>query len=142
MSTQRQNAIKLLPPSDYRFCFFFYLCILFPLVTGILIWHVKELLCLLILNITSYFQNLLNIRKTVTGVVTDFLDASRPAAEAMLIAFQELEKRCRSKRNIKESSSFWVRGCCKKFTGLNSKALRTAILKALNPVCTLIQRGN
>ena len=79
-------------PSDYRFCFFFYLCILFPLVTGILIWHVKELLCLLILNITSYFQNLLNIRKTVTGVVTDFLDASRPAAEAMLIAFQELEK--------------------------------------------------
>ena len=71
---------------------FFYLCILFPLVTGILIWHVKELLCLLILNITSYFQNLLNIRKTVTGVVTDFLDASRPAAEAMLIAFQELEK--------------------------------------------------
>ena len=63
------------------------------MVTGILIWHVKELLCLLILNITSYFQNLLNIRKkTVTGVVTDFLDASRPAAEAMLIAFQELEK--------------------------------------------------
>jgi uncharacterized protein (DUF1778 family) len=31
-------------------------------------------------------------KKTVTGVVTDFLDASRPAAEAMLIAFQELEK--------------------------------------------------
>lgn len=31
-------------------------------------------------------------KKTVTGVVTDFLDASRPAAEAMLVAFQELEK--------------------------------------------------
>ena len=30
--------------------------------------------------------------KTVTTVVTDFLDASRPGAEAMLIAFQELEK--------------------------------------------------
>ena len=30
--------------------------------------------------------------KTVTAVVTDFLEASRPAAEAMLIAFQELEK--------------------------------------------------
>ena len=30
-------------------------------------------------------------KKTVTSVVTDFLDASRPAAEAMLIAFQELE---------------------------------------------------
>ena len=48
---------------------------------------------LLILNITSYLQDLLNIRKkTVTGVVTDFLEASRPAAEAMLTAFQELEK--------------------------------------------------
>ena len=31
-------------------------------------------------------------KKTVTGVVTDFLEASRPAAEAMLIAFEELEK--------------------------------------------------
>ena len=31
-------------------------------------------------------------QKTVTSIVTDFLDASRPAAEAMLIAFQELEK--------------------------------------------------
>lgn len=31
-------------------------------------------------------------KKTVTSVVTDFLDASRPAAEAMLTAFQELEK--------------------------------------------------
>lgn len=30
--------------------------------------------------------------KTVTGVVTDFLEASRPTAEAMLVAFQELEK--------------------------------------------------
>ena len=30
--------------------------------------------------------------KTVTGVVTDFLEASKPAAEAMLTAFQELEK--------------------------------------------------
>ena len=30
--------------------------------------------------------------KTITSVVTDFLDASRPAAEAMLVAFQELEK--------------------------------------------------
>ena len=47
---------------------------------------------LLILNITSYLQDLLNIRKTVTGVVTDFLEASRLAAEAMLTAFQELEK--------------------------------------------------
>ena len=31
-------------------------------------------------------------KKTVTGVVTDFLEASKPAAEAMLVAFQELEK--------------------------------------------------
>ena len=31
-------------------------------------------------------------KKTVTAVVTDFLEASIPAAEAMLIAFQELEK--------------------------------------------------
>ena len=31
-------------------------------------------------------------KKTVTAVVTDFLEASRPAAEAMLVAFQELEK--------------------------------------------------
>jgi uncharacterized protein (DUF1778 family) len=30
--------------------------------------------------------------KTVTGVVTDFLEASRSSAEAMLVAFQELEK--------------------------------------------------
>lgn len=30
--------------------------------------------------------------KTITTVVTDFLEASKPAAEAMLIAFQELEK--------------------------------------------------
>jgi uncharacterized protein (DUF1778 family) len=30
--------------------------------------------------------------KTVTGVVTDFLEASRPTAEAMLVAFKELEK--------------------------------------------------
>ena len=44
------------------------------------------------LNITTYLQDLLNIRKTVTSIVTDFLEASRPAAEAMLVAFQELEK--------------------------------------------------
>ena len=31
-------------------------------------------------------------KKTVTAVVTDFLEASKPAAEAMLVAFQELEK--------------------------------------------------
>ena len=31
-------------------------------------------------------------KKTVTGIVTDFLEASKPAAEAMLVAFQELEK--------------------------------------------------
>jgi uncharacterized protein (DUF1778 family) len=31
-------------------------------------------------------------KKTVTAVVTDFLEASIPAAEAMLTAFQELEK--------------------------------------------------
>ena len=31
-------------------------------------------------------------QKTVTSIVTDFLEASRPAAEAMLVAFQELEK--------------------------------------------------
>ena len=31
-------------------------------------------------------------KKTVTSIVTDFLEASRPAAEAMLVAFQELEK--------------------------------------------------
>lgn len=30
-------------------------------------------------------------KKTVTTIVSDFLDASRPAAEAMLVAFQELE---------------------------------------------------
>ena len=53
----------------------------------------KGLHFLLLLNITSCLQNLLNIRKTVTAVVTDFLEASIPAAEAMLTAFQELEKR-------------------------------------------------
>ena len=37
-------------------------------------------------------SKLAEYQKKVTGVVTDFLDASRPAAEAMLIAFQELEK--------------------------------------------------
>lgn len=31
-------------------------------------------------------------KKTVTSIVTDFLETSRPAAEAMLIAFEELEK--------------------------------------------------
>ena len=31
-------------------------------------------------------------KKTVTSIVTDFQKASRPAAEAMLVAFQELEK--------------------------------------------------
>jgi uncharacterized protein (DUF1778 family) len=31
-------------------------------------------------------------KKTVTAVVTDFLEASIPVAEAMLTAFQELEK--------------------------------------------------
>lgn len=31
-------------------------------------------------------------KKTVTTIVSDFLEASRPAAEAMLIAFKELEK--------------------------------------------------
>jgi len=30
-------------------------------------------------------------KKTVTAVVTDFLDASRPAAEPMLKAFQDIE---------------------------------------------------
>ena len=37
-------------------------------------------------------SKLAEYQKTVTGVVTDFLDASRPAAEVMLIAFQELKK--------------------------------------------------
>ena len=45
--------------------------------------------------------------------MTDFLEASRPAAEAMLVAFQELEKGVDQKRNIKESSSFWFGRCCK-----------------------------
>lgn len=40
-----------------------------------------------LLNKLAEYQN-----KTVTGVVTDFLEASRPTAEAMLVAFQELEK--------------------------------------------------
>ena len=48
----------------------------------------------------------------------------------MLVAFQELEKRCRSKRNIKESSSFWFEGAAKIY-GINSKALVTGITKAL-----------
>ena len=44
----------------------------------------------------EYHELLTNLadyqKKTVTGVITDFLEASRPAAEAMLVAFQELEK--------------------------------------------------
>ena len=52
------------------------------------------MLYLLILNITTYLQDFAEYqkKKTVTSIVTDFLEASRPAAEAMLVAFQELEK--------------------------------------------------
>ena len=53
--------------------------------------------------------------KTVTTVVTDFLDASRPGAEAMLIAFQELEKGVDQVEILKNLFSHWARGCCKKF---------------------------
>nr|CDL67186.1 unnamed protein product [uncultured bacterium] len=48
-------------------------------------------------------------KKTVTGVVTDFLDASRPAAESYVNCFSKnWKKGVDQKRNIKESSSFLV----------------------------------
>ena len=50
-----------------------------------------------------------------------FLDASRPAAEAMLIAFQELEKGVDQNEILKESSSFWFGRCCKSLR-INSKS--------------------
>ena len=81
-------------------------------------------------------------KKTVTSIVTDFLDASRPAAEAMLIAFQELEKGVDQNEILKNLLASGLEGAAKSLRGLNSKAPRTVILRALNPVCTLIQRGN
>lgn len=49
------------------------------------------------ISVDPEFHNLLTLlahyqKKTVTNVVADFLEASKPAAQAMLIAFQELEK--------------------------------------------------
>jgi hypothetical protein len=46
------------------------------------------------ISVDPEFHNLLTLlahyqKKTVTNVVADFLEASKPAAEAMLIAFQE-----------------------------------------------------
>jgi len=55
-------------------------------------------------------------KKTVTGVVTDFLDASRPAAEAMLIAFQELEKGVDQNEILKNLLASGLEGAAKKFT--------------------------
>ena len=73
----------------------------------------KGLHFLLLLNITSCLQNLLNIRKTVTAVVTDFLEASIPAAEAMLTAFQELEKGVDQNRDIKNLLATGLEGAAK-----------------------------
>lgn len=64
-----------------------------PLVTGILKMARKRIA----LSLDPEYHELLTKladfqKKTVTSVVTDFLEASRPAAEAMLTAFEELEK--------------------------------------------------
>ena len=61
-------------------------------------------------------------KKTVTAVVTDFLEASIPAAEAMLTAFQELEKGVDQTEILKNLLATGLEGAAKKFTGLNSKA--------------------
>ena len=122
MSTQRQNAIKLLPSLITAFAF-----LLFVYIVSIGNWNFNMARKRIALSIDPEYHELLSKlaeyqKKTVTGVVTDFLDASRPAAEAMLIAFQELEKGVDQNEILKESSSFWFGRCCKKFTGLNSKA--------------------
>ena len=52
-------------------------------------------------------------KKTVTSIVTDFLDASRPAAEAMLIAFQELEKGVDQNEILKNLLASGFGRCCK-----------------------------
>ena len=70
-------------------------------------------------------------KKTVTSIVTDFLEASRPAAEAMLVAFQELEKGVDQNEILKNLLASGLEGAANKFTGLNSKALVTDITKAL-----------
>ena len=48
----------------------------------------------------------------------------------MLTAFQELEKGVDQTEILKNLLATGL-GCCKKFTGLNSKALVTGITKAL-----------
>ena len=59
----------------------------------------------------------------------------------MLVAFQELEKGVDQNEILKNLLASGLEGAAKKITGLNSKALVTAITKASNPVCTGIQRS-
>lgn len=40
-----------------------------------------------LLTLLAYYQ-----KKPITQVVTDFLEASKPVAESMLVAFQDIEK--------------------------------------------------
>ena len=58
----------------------------------------------------------------------------------MLVAFQELEKGVDQNEILKNLLASGLEGAAK-ITGLNSKALVTAITKASNPVCTGIQRS-
>ena len=62
--------------------------------------------------------------------MTDFLEASRPAAEAMLVAFQELEKGVDQNEILKNLLASGLK-VLQKIYGLNSKALVTGITKAL-----------
>ena len=51
----------------------------------------------------------------------------------MLTAFQELEKGVDQNEILKNLLASGLERCSKKFKGLNSKAPRIAVLRALNP---------
>ena len=59
----------------------------------------------------------------------------------MLVAFQELEKGVDQNEILKNLLASGLEGAAKIYV-INSKAPRTAILRALNPVCTAIHRSS
>lgn len=61
-----------------------------------------------LLKLLAHYQ-----KKTVTNVVLDFLEASKPTAEAMLVAFQELEKGVDQNQILKNLLASGLEGAAK-----------------------------
>ena len=78
----------------------------------------------------------------MTNVVADFLETSKPAAEAMLIAFQELEKGGDQNEILKNLLASGLEGAAKNLRGLIVKPQELQLLGLWNPVCTVKYIGD